>query len=136
MLVKRQDELKYSDVTPRSVYINRRKFLQGMTLAGAAAVAGTKILNLLSPGQIAYAGTKLNVSSKSPFSTTEPQTPYNDVTTYNNFYEFGTGKEDPAQNAKNFRTSPWTVSVEGEVKKPRKFTIDDILKLAPLEERI
>jgi len=136
MLVKRQDELKYSDVTPRSVYINRRKFLQGMTLAGAAAVAGTRILDLLSPGHIAYAGTKLNVSSKSPFSTTEPQTPYNDVTTYNNFYEFGTGKEDPAQNAKNFRTSPWTVSVEGEVKKPRKFTIDDILKLAPLEERI
>jgi methionine sulfoxide reductase catalytic subunit len=136
MLVKRQDELKYSDVTPRSVYINRRKFLQGMTLAGAAAVAGTKILDLLSPRQIAYAGTKLNVSSKSPFSTTEPQTPYNDVTTYNNFYEFGTGKEDPAQNAKNFRTSPWTVSVEGEVKKPRKFTMDEILKLAPLEERI
>jgi len=136
MLVKRQDDLKYSDVTPRSVYINRRKFLQGITLAGAAAVAGAKILDLLSPAQIAYAGTKLNVSSKSPFSTTEPQTPYNDVTTYNNFYEFGTGKEDPAQNAKNFRTSPWTVSVEGEVKNPRKFTMDEILKLAPLEERI
>jgi len=136
MLVKRQDDLKYSDVTPRSVYINRRKFLQGISLAGATAVAGAKILDLLSPAQIAYAGTKLNVSSKSPFSTTEPQTPYNDVTTYNNFYEFGTGKEDPAQNAKNFRTSPWTVSVEGEVKNPRKFTMDEILKLAPLEERI
>jgi methionine sulfoxide reductase catalytic subunit len=136
MLVKRQDELKYSDVTPRSVYMNRRKFLQGMTLAGTAAVAGARILDLLSPRQIAYAGTKLNVSSKSPFSTTELQTPYNDVTTYNNFYEFGTGKEDPAQNAKNFRTSPWTISVEGEVKKPRRFTMDDILKLAPLEERI
>jgi sulfoxide reductase catalytic subunit YedY len=136
MLVKRQDELKYSDVTPRSVYINRRKFLQGITLAGAAAVAGTKILDSLSPGQTAYAGTKLNVSSKSPFSTTEPQTPFNSVTTYNNFYEFGTGKEDPAQNAKSFRTAPWTVSVEGEVKKPGKFTMDDILKLAPLEERI
>ncbi len=136
MSVNWQDELKYSDVTPRSVYINRRKFLQGMTLAGTAAVAGARILDLLSPAQSVYAGTKLNISSKSPFSTTEPQTPYNDVTTYNNFYEFGTGKEDPSQNAKNFRTSPWTVSVEGEVKKPRKFTMDEILKLAPLEERI
>jgi len=58
------------------------------------------------------------------------------VTTYNNFYEFGTDKGDPSQNAKNFRTSPWTVSVEGEVAKPRKFTMDEIMSLAPLEERI
>jgi len=60
----------------------------------------------------------------------------NDVTHYNNFYEFGVDKGDPAKNAQNFRTSPWTVSVEGEVKTPRKFSMDEILKLAPLEERI
>jgi methionine sulfoxide reductase catalytic subunit len=136
MSFKRQNDLNYSDVTPRSVYINRRKFLQGITLAGAAAVAGTKFLDLLSPMQTVFAGTKLSIASKSPFSTSETQTPYKDVTTYNNFYEFGTGKGDPSENAKNFRTSPWSVSVEGEVKKPRQFSMDEILKLAPLEERI
>jgi methionine sulfoxide reductase catalytic subunit len=136
MSFKRQNDLNYSDVTPRSVYINRRKFLQGITLAGAAVVAGTKFLDLLSPMQTVFAGTKLSIASKSPFSTTETQTPYKDVTTYNNFYEFGTGKGDPSENAKNFRTSPWSVSVEGEVKKPRQFSMDEILKLAPLEERI
>ena len=118
------------------MYLNRRKFLQGITVAGAAALAGTKFLDLLSPQHTVFAGTKLSVASRSPFSTTETQTPYKDVTTYNNFYEFGTGKEDPSRNATNFRTSPWTVSVEGEVKSPRKFSMDDILKLAPLEERI
>ena len=82
------------------------------------------------------ATTKLNGIIKGPFNTDEKQTPYNDVTHYNNFYEFGTDKGDPARNSQNFRTSPWTVSVEGEVKKPRKFSMDEILKLAPLEERI
>ena len=62
--------------------------------------------------------------------------PIERVTTYNNYYEFGTDKDDPAKNSKNFVTSPWTVSVEGEVAKPRKFTMDEIMKLAPLEERI
>jgi methionine sulfoxide reductase catalytic subunit len=128
--------LKYSDVTPQAVYLNRRKFLQGITLAGAAAIAGTKFIDLLSPRQTAFAGSKLNIASKSPFSTSETQTPYKDVTSYNNFYEFGTGKEDPSHNAGNFRTSPWTVSIEGEVKSPRKLSMDDILKVAPLEERI
>jgi sulfoxide reductase catalytic subunit YedY len=79
---------------------------------------------------------KLNGVIKGPFSTDEKQTPLNDVTHYNNYYEFGTAKEEPAQYAKNFVTSPWTVSVVGEVKKPRNFTMDEILKLAPLEERI
>ena len=73
---------------------------------------------------------------KGPYSTSEAQTPYSDVTHFNNFYEFGTDKSDPANNAKNFVTSPWSVSVEGEVKNPRKFTMDEILTLAPLEERI
>src|SRR3979490_401684 len=72
----------------------------------------------------------------SPFSTTEKQTAFEDVTHYNNFYEFGTNKGDPARNSKNFNTSSWAVSVEGEVKKPRKFTLDEILKIAPFEERI
>jgi sulfoxide reductase catalytic subunit YedY len=97
---------------------------------------GTTLWNLVSPLTRVLATTKLAGLVKSPLSTTEKQTPYQDVTHYNNFYEFGTGKTDPAANAGNFRTTPWSVSVEGEVKKPRKFAMEEILKLAPLEERI
>ena len=74
--------------------------------------------------------------AKSPFSTTEKPNSLEDVTHYNNFYEFGTQKDQPAVMARNFQTSPWTVSVEGEVAKPGKYSFEDILKLAPLEERI
>jgi sulfoxide reductase catalytic subunit YedY len=123
-------------VTPKSVYLNRRKFVQGLSLAAGVALAGRAGWSLLAPFDSVLAASKLNGVVKGPFSTDEKQTPYNDVTTYNNFYEFGTGKGDPAKNARNFRTSPWTVSVEGEVKKPRKFDVEEILKLAPLEERI
>jgi methionine sulfoxide reductase catalytic subunit len=116
-------ELPYSSVTPKSVYFTRRRFL-----AGASAVLG------LGSG-ISFANTKLN-AGKSPFSTTEKPTPYQDVTSYNNFYEFGTGKGDPVRNAKNFRTTPWTVSIEGAVAKPQVLDLDMLLKVAPLEERI
>src|SRR5216683_2594816 len=136
MLVKRSADLKYSDVTPRDIYVNRRKFLYGMGLAGGLALAGKSLADLVSPSSRAYASTKLQGLAGSPFSTTEKITPEKVVTTYNNYYEFGTEKDQPAKNAQNFVTSPWTVSVEGEVAKPRKFTMDEILKLAPLEERI
>src|SRR6202166_2653342 len=136
MPVKRSSELKYSDVTPRDIYVNRRKFLYGMGLAGGLALAGKSMADLVNPPVRAYASTKLQGLAGSPFSTNEKVTPEQVVTTYNNFYEFGTEKGDPAKNAQKFVTSPWTVSVEGEVGKPRKFTMDEILKLAPLEERI
>jgi methionine sulfoxide reductase catalytic subunit len=131
MLIKQADNLRYSDVTPKSLYVNRRKFLAGVP---AAFVGGAA---LLSASARALAGTtKLN-TVKSPLSTTgEKITPYDDVTHYNNFYEFGTGKEEPAELAKNFKTSPWTVSVEGDVGKPRKFSVEELMKLAPLEERV
>jgi methionine sulfoxide reductase catalytic subunit len=135
MLIRRTPDLTYSDVTPKSVYVDRRRFLQGMGLAGAAVIAGKNLLNLIAPSQRVSASTRLN-TIKGPFNTDEKITPANDVTHYNNFYEFGSDKGDPARNAQNFRTSPWSVSVEGEVAKPRKFTMDEILKLAPLEERI
>jgi sulfoxide reductase catalytic subunit YedY len=136
MLVKRSSDLKYSDVTPRDVYLNRRKFLYGMGLAGGLALAGKSLADVVSPPIRAFASTKLSGLAGSPFSTTEKITPEQAVTTYNNYYEFGTEKDQPAKNAQKFVTSPWTVSVEGEVAKPRKFSIDEILKLAPLEERI
>lgn len=106
------------------------------TLGIAGALVAGKSLWKLSAPEVAFAGTKLSVASKSPFSTSEKLNSYEDVTHYNNFYEFGTGKGDPAKNAQKFRTSPWMVSVEGDVKKPRKFSMDEILKIAPLEERI
>src|SRR6202795_1931943 len=136
MLIRRPTDLTYSDVTPKSVHIQRREFLRAMGIAGAAAVSGAAAWRVSRPLDEVHASSKLVVASKSRFSTTEKETPYNDVTHYNNFYEFGTDKTDPAKNAKKFRTSPWTVSVEGEVKKPRKFSMDEILKIAPLEERI
>ncbi len=136
MLIRRAPDLTYADVTPKSVYLDRRKFLQAMGIVGATAFAGKGIFDLALPPQTAFAATKFTGLAKSPFSTTEKQNTYEDVTHYNNFYEFGTDKGDPAKNSKNFNTSSWTVSVEGEVKKPRKFSMDEILKIAPLEERI
>jgi sulfoxide reductase catalytic subunit YedY len=136
MLLKRGPDLKYSDITPRDIYLNRRKFLYGLGLAGGLALAGKSLADLAFPSAHAYASTSLSGIVKSPFSTTEKVTPEDRVTTYNNYYEFGTDKGDPSKNATKFVTSPWWVSVEGEVGKPRKFTMEEILKLAPLEERI
>jgi methionine sulfoxide reductase catalytic subunit len=135
MLIRRSPDLTHANVTPKSVYLDRRKFLRGMGLAGVAAIAGRNLIELVSPSSRVRAVTKLE-TIKGPFNTDEKITPVNDVTHYNNFYEFGTDKGDPARNSQNFRTLPWTISVEGEVAQPRKFTMDEILKLAPLEERI
>jgi methionine sulfoxide reductase catalytic subunit len=132
----KKDDLTYADVTPKSVYLNRRQILRAMGIAGAAVLGGKIFSHLAFPPATVNAAAKLNVSVKSPFSTTEKENSLEDVTHYNNFYEFGTAKSDPSRNAQNFVTSPWTVSVEGEVKKPAKYSMDDILKLAPLEERI
>jgi sulfoxide reductase catalytic subunit YedY len=136
MLIRKAPDLTYADVTPRSIYLDRRKFLREMGIVGAAAIAGKSLLELALPSQTAFAATKFTGLAKSPFSTTEKQNSFQDVTHYNNYYEFGTDKADPAKYAQNFKTSPWTVSVEGDVKTPRKFTMDEIVELAPLEERI
>src|SRR6184192_1853201 len=136
MLIRKTPDLTNADVTPKQVYLDRRKFLQAMGIVGATAAAGRCLFELAMPSQAVLAATKFGDLAKSDFSTSEKQNSYEDVTHYNNFYEFGTDKGDPAKNAKNFNTSNWIVSVEGEVAKPRKFTMDEILKLAPLEERI
>jgi methionine sulfoxide reductase catalytic subunit len=138
MLIKKPGEFRYSEVTPKDTYLNRRTFIVGAAAAGAIAAASGPVARWLSPAPVSAQGQgkKLAVASKSPFSTAEAMTPYRDVTTYNNYYEFGTDKSDPSKYAKNFKTSPWTVSVEGEVAKPQEFSVDDLMKLAPLEERI
>ena len=130
MLTKKAVEIPYSEVTPKSLYLNRRSFLAGIP----AAFLGAR--ELLSPAAQAQAAAGLGNLAKSPLSTSEKATSMKEVTTYNNFYEFGTSKNQPAQLAKNFKTNPWVVSIEGEVGKPRKLSIEEILKLAPLEERI
>src|ERR1700736_4022515 len=136
MLIKKSPDLTYKDVTPKGAYANRRNFLLGL-LATTCAVAGWKKFSYLVSGPgTGSVPVKLNGVVKGPYSTTEKETSFNDVTHYNNYYEFGTDKGEPAENAKNFVTTPWSVSVEGEVKKPRKFSMDEVMKLAPLEERI
>jgi len=130
MLIKKSAETPQSELTPKSLYLNRRNFLSGLPAAFLVAP------ELLSPSLEAEAGVGLGSLAKSALSTGEKPSTFEDVSTYNNFYEFGTTKDQPAQLAKNFKTSPWAVSVEGEAAKPRKFSMEEILKLAPLEERI
>ncbi|MGR8932126.1 MAG: protein-methionine-sulfoxide reductase catalytic subunit MsrP, partial [Gammaproteobacteria bacterium] len=115
-----------SQITSRELFEARRKF---MRLGGLTSLAA------LLPQSLWAAADKLH-AQESKYSSSEELTPYDGVTAYNNFYEFGTGKEDPARNAGSLQTRPWTVSVQGEVKKPRVYDIDELLKMAPLEERI
>ena len=137
MLIKKPGDIPYSEITPKAVYMNRRKFLAGVAAVTGAATVGTRsVSDWLEPKSVLADEAKLGPLAKSPFSTTEPQTPLKDVSTYNNYYEFGTDKSDPSRNATKFITTPWSVSIEGEVNKPRKFDIEELRKLAPLEERI
>src|SRR5215469_13788652 len=136
MLIKKADDIRSSEITPRSVYLNRRKFLAGIAVAGTSAVLGAGLKETLFPSSKVFAGNKINGIQKSSFSTTETITPYKDVTHYNNYYEFGTEKEQPAELAKNFRTRPWKVKIEGQVEKKQELDVDEIIKMAPPEERI
>jgi sulfoxide reductase catalytic subunit YedY len=131
MLIKKPTDIKSSEVTDKKLYMNRRQFIT----SAALAITGFISPSLLHP-PIAGAGQKLPVSKKGVFSTREKPTPYNDVITYNNFYEFSTDKEGVADIARNFKTRPWKISVEGLVKKPKVYGIDELMKMFPLEERI
>jgi len=125
MVIRKPSDLRYSQVTPKHAYLNRRRFLASSMALGALATAPA-----------ARATNKLNGVAKGPYSTDEKPTPYDAITHYNNFYEFGTDKEDPSHNAGKFVTSPWTVHVEGEVAKPITLDLAELFKVAPLEERI
>ena len=121
-----------SEITPRAIQARRRDLL----LAGAAGLAALRSGGAeAQSGQARSGGQKLQVRPGA-FSTIEKPTAFRDVTGYNNFYEFGTDKADPARNAQKLRVRPWTVAVEGEVRRPKVFDIDELLGLAPLEERI
>ncbi len=134
MLIRRKPDLVGSDITPKALFENRRQLLKAAGLLGVAAGAGA--LGLFGAGGQAHAGAKLANVRKSAYTVPEDLTPLKDVTSYNNYYEFGTDKDEPAENATKLKVRPWTVAVEGEVKKPKTFGIDELLTLAPLEERV
>lgn len=134
MLIKRANEIKSAEITPKELFLNRRQFFAAALGAGAA-IAG---MESISPPRRAHALEKLPNVKKGPpaYDTSEKLNSLKDITTYNNFYELGVEKGDPAENAKYLITKPWSVQIEGEVKKPKTLAIEDIMKLAPLEERI
>jgi sulfoxide reductase catalytic subunit YedY len=121
MLIRRPSDIAPSEITPQELYLNRRAFMLG--------AAG-----LLLSSEAAFAGLS---AKKSPLSTSgEKLNTLKEITSYNNFYEFGTDKGDPAENSGHFHPRPWHVVVDGEVAKPRTFSLDELFKIAPLEERI
>ena len=129
-----------SDITPEGIYRDRRRLLQtlasGVAGAGLAAWAGrdARAQMVTRPGKLAaLPGGKSSVSGA---VVMEKITAYEDASTYNNFYEFGTDKSDPARNAHTLKTQPWTIEVEGLVKKPGRWALEDVLKLSAMEERI
>jgi methionine sulfoxide reductase catalytic subunit len=140
MLIGKTPDFPSSGITPKNQYLNRRRFLREVlssaAAVSAAALGAERIGEVLSPRLGAHAATKLE-TIKSPLSTTGEQlTSYQDITHYNNFYEFGVNKGDPAQNAGGLPTRPWTIKVDGLVKQPKTFDIEALLKLRPLEERV
>lgn len=134
MLIKRRSDIKSSEITDKALYLNRRAFLK--TAATAAVTAGLAGAGLLAAVNEARAAAKFDGLRKSPFSTNETPTPFKHIANYNNFYEFGTDKYSPAENAHTLVTRPWTVKVEGEVKRPKVYDIDELIKSSPLEERV
>jgi sulfoxide reductase catalytic subunit YedY len=133
MLIKRPNDIRPSEITAETLYRGRREFIRAAATLGAAS--GLAAAGLLS-SRPARAAAKLPNVRKSAYVVEDAATPYEDVTTYNNFYEFGTDKDDPSAHAGTLKTRPWTVRVEGEVKKSGTFDLDELMKLAPLEERI
>ncbi|MGH9257391.1 MAG: protein-methionine-sulfoxide reductase catalytic subunit MsrP [Vicinamibacterales bacterium] len=135
MLIRKPPDIRYSEVTPKAVYLRRREFIQ---TAAAATVGAATALSPFAGARAQAQATRVKLPNirKSSFSTTEKLNPYEDVTGYNNFYEFGTDKDDPQRNAQRFATRPWTIRVEGLVKTPGNYDLDSFMKPHALEERI
>jgi methionine sulfoxide reductase catalytic subunit len=132
-------DIPSSEITPQEIFEkhqrSRRSFLTGATLLGAGALAGPAIKEMLDPATTVDADTPLTVVP-SKYTLPDNQTPIGKATSYNNFYEFGVQKDQPAKNAHTLKVSPWTVKVSGLVKKPQTVNIDDLLKYRPIENRV
>lgn len=127
MLIRRPDDIPSSEITPPEVYMSRRRFLQEAARYTALAAVG--------PAALAAGGSGILAERPGDHVQEDELTPFEDVTGYNNFYEFGTGKDDPARNAGSLVTRPWTVSVEGHCQRPGEYDIEDILGRFPAEDR-
>jgi methionine sulfoxide reductase catalytic subunit len=139
MLIKRQADIPSSEITPENLYHNRREFLKTATTVLGVAAAGSMLpacARSETPSEVSAAPEPAQAGKPGQYDTAEKRTPFEDITTYNNYYEFGTDKSEPAVYAKNFKTNPWTVSVEGMVKKPAKYALADLIKGLPIEERV
>ena len=132
MLKRKPTDIRPSEITSHSNYLNRRQFMQAGAIAGGTLLAPAA-LGAIVPDK---RGARLSDVGKSPFSTDESANSYEDITTYNNFYEFGTGKDDPVVYARDFKPRPWTITVEGHAGKTGTFGFEDFIKPFDLEERI
>ena len=144
MLIKQPSDIKSSEITDQKVYQDRRLFMRGAILAGSVAATGLLYRKLNPPAAIIaerprIAGlvtTPSDEAMRQGFKVSEPLTSFEDITNYNNFYEFSTEKRAVASEARGFITRPWTVEVGGLVNQPKTYDLDDLLKLAPQEERV
>ena len=144
MLIKRSSDILSSEITDKKHYLNRRQFIQAAGMAGGAATAvatGMGVVGgmsaLLRAAQPAPHGRKLENIKKSPLGVTnEKRSTWEEITTYNNYYEFGSDKDDPSMTSGKFKTQPWTVTVDGECNKKAAWYLEDILKGETLEERV
>ena len=144
MPIKKSADIKSSEITDQKVYLNRRLFMRGAVLAGSVTATGLLYRKLNPPPAIVEERPKIAGLVKPPtdeairggFKVNEPLTSFEDITNYNNFYEFSTEKRSVAEEARGFVTRPWAVEVGGLAGKPKVFDLDDLLKLAPQEERI
>jgi len=140
MLIRKASDIPASEITPEAVYIDRRRFLgraAGMGLAGALALAGCDAGDASAAGRTRESGGDVAGGAAGGEGEGEDEvTEERRVTEYNNFYEFGTDKSDPAENAKDFRTRPWTIAVEGLVAKPAVYQLEDFIRPSKIEERI
>ncbi len=132
MLIRRPSDIASSEITPRTVFDKRRRLIAGAGLG----LAGGLLWRGFGSAQAATRPAAFERLQPSAFSSSEALTDRQAAISYNNYYEFGTGKGDPARNAHKLQTRPWTLTVEGLAGRPRTFDFDDLLRLAPLEERI
>ncbi len=132
LLIRKPSDIRPSEITSETNYLNRREFIRAGAIAGGSLLAPAGLAAVIPEGRRA----QLEGVATSPFSTDETPNSYDDITTYNNFYEFGTGKGDPVVYARDFDPRPWTIAVEGHAEKTGTFDFDDFMKPFDLEERI
>jgi sulfoxide reductase catalytic subunit YedY len=132
VLIKKPLDIRPSEITSEANYLNRRDFIRAGTIAGGSLIASSATGAVIPDTRMA----KLASVGRSPLSTDEAPNSFEDISTYNNFYEFGVGKDDPFKNAQDFKPRPWTIEVAGHAEKTGTFDFDDFMKPFDLEERI